>query len=296
MSNGATYDINLRIGYEYEHPAAFNRTVLRMLPLTRPGQTLISGLVDTDPAPEFRRDSFDFFGNPMTETAFDRALKRIEFRFTGRVRVQPVESSLDLSCGLADLAAEVSAFHSIGAGSPHNFLGNSPRVGTTPEFLDFALDVLGGRAMSSFECAKAICTALHDEFDFDPTATDVTTPPLDAFRNRRGVCQDMSHVAIAALRSIGIPAAYVSGFLRTIPPPGEDRLEGADAMHAWVRAWCGSEMGWIEIDPTNAIVAGTDHIAVAVGRDYSDIAPVKGSLRSVGSHKTYHQVDVIPLG
>ena len=97
------------------------------------------------------------------------------------------------------------------------------------------------------------------------------------------------------MRGIGIPAGYVSGFLRTTPPKGRPRLEGADAMHAWVRAWCGPEMGWVEYDPTNAVIAGEDHIVVARGRDYFDIAPVKGVLRTAGEHTSTQSVDVIPV-
>ena len=130
---------------------------------------------------------------------------------------------------------------------------------------------------------------------FDPEATTVDTPPAEAFARRHGVCQDFAQVMIACLRGIGIPAGYVSGFLRTNPPPGQPRLEGADAMHAWVRAWCGRQTGWIEFDPTNAIAAGIDHILVARGRDYGDVAPVKGVLRIAGDQKTEHAVDVIPV-
>lgn len=295
MSETATYDVSVRMLYDYDHPAGSKRTILRLQPLTRPGQTLVSGLVDTEPRPDFRRDGFDFFGNPTTETAFDLPLQEIAFRFTGRVRVEAEDSGLDLSCGLDQLAAEVAATRQIDAASPQHFLGVSPRVAPAREFADFARAVLGNRPLSARDAARALCDAIHAEFEFDPTATDVTTPPLEAFRTRRGVCQDISHVAIAALRSVGIPAAYVSGLLRTIPPPGQARLEGADAMHAWVRAWCGAEIGWIEIDPTNAILAGTDHIAVAIGRDYSDVAPVKGYVRTVGSHNTSQQVDVIQV-
>jgi transglutaminase-like putative cysteine protease len=296
MQDSAAYDIKLRISYEYEHAAASNRTILRMLPLTRPGQKLVSGFVDTNPHPDFRRDGHDFFGNPMTETAFDRPLEDIEFRFNGRVLVESAESGLDLSCEYSKLATEVYGIFHAERGSPHHFLGNSPRVQLASDFSDFARDVLGAREMSVRESVIAISDALHAAMTFDPEATDVATPPLEAFRNRRGVCQDISHIAIAALRSVGIPAGYVSGFLRTVPPPGKARLEGADAMHAWVRAWCGAETGWIEIDPTNAILTGTDHIAVAVGRDYADVAPVKGSIRSTGSHNTSQKVDVVPIG
>jgi transglutaminase-like putative cysteine protease len=109
------------------------------------------------------------------------------------------------------------------------------------------------------------------------------------------VCQDFSHVLIMALRSLGIPAGYVSGFLRTIPPPGKERLEGADAMHAWVRVWCGEADGYIELDPTNDIPAGSDHIVVGYGRDYADVAPVIGVLKSYGNQKITQAVDVVPV-
>ncbi len=295
MPHAATYDVRLLIGYEYEYPAAASRSLLRLMPLIRPGQALISGLVNTDPRPDFRQDFVDFFGNPTTEIVFERALEKIEFRFAGRVQVAPPETALDFSCALSALPAEIAGQLAAGPASPHHFLGESPRIALARDFAEFARKVVGGAEVSVRAAAVAICDALHELFDFDPTATDVRTAPIDAFRKRRGVCQDMSHVAIACLRAIGIPAGYVSGFLRTIPPKGKPRLEGADAMHAWVRAWCGAETGWIEIDPTNAILAGPDHIAVAIGRDYSDIAPIKGALRSVGSHHTFQKVDVIPL-
>jgi transglutaminase-like putative cysteine protease len=124
----------------------------------------------------------------------------------------------------------------------------------------------------------------------------VDTEPGHAFAEGRGVCQDFSHVMIAGLRAVGIPAGYVSGFLRTEPPAGQPRLAGADAMHAWVRAWCGAETGWIDYDPTNHMMVGTDHIVVAVGRDYSDVAPVKGAVRSAGVQASHHSVDLVPMG
>lgn len=288
------YDIRLEISYVYETPAVASRTLLRMLPLNRPDQQLISGFVSTDPAPVFRRDGADFFGNPTTEIAHDAPLTEIAFRFGGRVRRHPPATALDLSCNVEQLRAELAATHSIDPFSPHHFLGPSARIEPAPEIAAFARE-LTGPGLSTLQAVEAISHALHDRFGFDPEATEVTTRPIEAFRARRGVCQDISHVAITALRSVGIPAGYVSGFLRTIPPPGQARLEGTDAMHAWVRAWCGVEMGWIEIDPTNDIVAGADHVAVAIGRDYADVAPVKGSSRTAGTHSTDHKVDVIPL-
>lgn len=294
MTNATVYDISLRIRYLYDSPAEASRTLLRMLPRTLPGQTLVSGWVGTTPEPNARRDGADFFGNATTELAHDRALTEIAFRFDGRVQRNAVETWLDLSCGLGELAAEVRHVHNVGPTSPHHFLGTSPRVAPDGDIAAFAREV-AAPDLSVLAAVEAVSRAIHGEFAFDPEATEVTTDPAEAFRNRHGVCQDFSHVMIAALRSLGIPAGYVSGFLRTIPPEGQPRLEGADAMHAWVRAWCGTETGWIEIDPTNDLRVGADHITVAHGRDYSDVAPVKGTLRSVGSQRTSQEVDVVPV-
>ena len=127
---------------------------------------------------------------------------------------------------------------------------------------------------------------------FDNTATEVDTMPAEAFAMKRGVCQDFAHIMILGLQALGIPAAYVSGYLRTLPPEGGVKLEGVDAMHAWVRAWCGVSQGWIEYDPTNATLIGSDHIVVGYGRDYTDMAPIKGQLRSSGGQVGSQAVDV----
>jgi transglutaminase-like putative cysteine protease len=137
---------------------------------------------------------------------------------------------------------------------------------------------------------------LHGEFTYDSKATDVSTPPAEAFAIRRGVCQDFAHIMIAGLRGLGLPTAYVSGFLRTEPPPGKERLQGADATHAWVSVWCGEALGWQGLDPTNALRVSTDHVVLANGRDYSDVAPVGGVLFGSGKQKLSVAVDVIPMG
>ncbi len=123
----------------------------------------------------------------------------------------------------------------------------------------------------------------------------MTTSPAEAFAARRGVCQDFAHVMIAGLRGLGLPALYVSGYIRTIPPPGKPRLAGADASHAWVAVWCGPSFGWLGLDPTNAIPEGDDHIVVARGRDYADVPPVDGVILSYGGHDLEVSVDVAPV-
>jgi transglutaminase-like putative cysteine protease len=149
--------------------------------------------------------------------------------------------------------------------------------------------------MPVLEYVEKLGRALHKDMVFNPDATNVDTRAIEAFRDRQGVCQDFSHIMIAALRGLGIPAGYVSGFLRTDPPAGEPRLEGADAMHAWVQVWCGPDRGWIEYDPTNAIFAVADHVIIARGRDYSDVSPIKGMTRTAGNQTTRQNVTVTPL-
>ena len=143
---------------------------------------------------------------------------------------------------------------------------------------------------------EALMRAIHEAFTYDGKATEADTTPDEAFAQKRGVCQDFAHVMIVAARAHGIPAAYVSGYLRTLPPPGKARLVGADATHAWVNLWCGPALGWIGFDPTNACLARTDHIFTAMGRDYADVAPIDGVFRGGGSQAMTVAVDVAPQG
>ena len=289
------YDIGLTIAYEYDAPAVAGRHILRLLPMhLPPGQRLTSGSLSISPAPSERRHFLDFFGNPAVEIAFREAHAEILFRVTSRVERIAAAPALDISPPLDRLADEIADYRSLDLDAPHHFLGASPRTGPTPEMTAYARDRLAP-GMTAADAVRGIGLALHRDMEFDPDATTVDTPPSEAFARRRGVCQVFAQVMIACLRGVGIPAGYVSGFLRTSPPPGQPRLEGADAMHAWVRAWCGWETGWIEYDPTNAIVAGADHVLVARGRDYGDVAPVRGVLRIAGDQKTEHAVDVVPL-
>ena len=200
----------------------------------------------------------------------------------------------DVSPSLDDLQEEIERVRSLASDSPHHFRSASPRIASFPEIGTYAAMMASG-ANSTMAAANALCLAIHRDFTYDSGSTNVSTTPGEAFTLRKGVCQDFAQIMIAGLRAIGIPAGYVSGFLRTNPPPGKPRLEGADAMHAWVSAWCGSTLGWIEFDPTNAMLAGADHISIARGRDYADVSPIIGVLRTHGSHRTSQSVDVIPL-
>ena len=289
------YDLSLHIGYRYDVPASGAHHILRLLPLSLADrQRLVAGSVTVDPKPDETSRFTDFFGHPASYVMYRSPHERLDIRMQGRVSVQAPPLTADFSSILAKLPEELADCWSLGPDSPHHFLAESPRLGIDPMIADYArAEVKSGSTVR--QIAEAICARIHTDFKYDPKATTVDTPPLEAFSLKRGVCQDFSHIMIIALRSLGIPAGYVSGFLRTIPPPGKERLEGADAMHAWVRIWCGETAGWIELDPTNNISVGADHIVTSYGRDYSDVAPVIGVLKSYGSHQTDQAVDVVPV-
>ena len=290
------YDIGLRIAYDYDLPVNAGRHVLRLLPAHIPGeQDVISRALTIDPACEERVERADFFGNVAVEIAYRSPHEHIVFDLACRVDRHVPQRGNIVSPKLSILAGEIAGVQSLLPESPHHFLGRSPRVRPSAE-MDAYTTALVHDSLSTFGLVQALAAALHRDMKFDPGATTVDTSPEEAFAGRHGVCQDFAHIMIACLRGAGVPAGYVSGFLRTIPPKGKARLSGADAMHAWVRAWCGREAGWVEYDPTNNLLVADDHVVIARGRDYSDVSPVKGVLRTAGSQVSKQSVDVIPLG
>lgn len=289
------YDLSLHMAYVYDVPASGARHVIRLLPLSLPDrQRLIAGSVTVTPHADEKVSFIDFFGQQATSVFLRTPHERLDIRMQARVMVETPPITADLSPRLDGLKDELANVLSVAPASPHHLTGPSPRLPEDTQIAAYAREGVKPE-QTVREIAMALCSRIHRDFKYDPEATTVDTTPREAFELKSGVCQDFSHVMIIALRSLGIPAGYVSGFLRTIPPPGKERLEGADAMHAWVRAWCGETTGYIELDPTNDIAAGSDHIVVAYGRDYSDIAPVIGVLKTYGSHQTEQSVDVVPL-
>jgi transglutaminase-like putative cysteine protease len=289
------YDLSLHMGYIYDTPASGARHIMRLMPLSLPDrQRLVAGSIKVSPTPDEQSNFVDFFEHPATAFMVRAPHEKLDIRMQARVQVDSHSIAADFSPLLTRMPDEIAGVWSLKPGSPHHFLGSSPRLIETRAISDYAKQALEP-SRTVLQIADALCARIHKDFTYDPDATSVDTSPLEAFQLKRGVCQDFAHVMILALRSLGIPAGYVSGFLRTIPPPGKERLEGADAMHAWVRVWCGATLGWVELDPTNNIPAGSDHIVVAYGRDYSDVAPVIGVLKSYGSQRSVQAVDVIPL-
>lgn len=289
------YDIRLLITYAFDSPTGGGRHLLRLLPAAVPGaQRLLRAEIEVRPAPREQAEFSDFFGNRVVEVALPPGQDEISFSAIARLERSVPVPGPDRSVSPCVLSREIATRLDLGPDSPHHFLGSSPRIRPSAAITIYAAAAIESAATLR-EATEAFGLALHRDMEFDPEATTVDTPPDEAFARRSGVCQDFAQIMIAGLRGLGIPAAYVSGFLRTVPPEGKPRLEGADAMHAWVRVWCGTEAGWVEYDPTNAMFAGSDHVTVAHGRDYGDVAPVAGVLRLAGAQTSRQAVDVIVL-
>ena len=287
------YDIRHVTTYSYESPVGFARCSLRLEPRSADGQRLVSHSVDIRPRPADRTVRHDFFGT-HTESVLIEAPHRT-LRIDSRSRVTVCRHAPGRAAqspaweNVRDLAFEAKT---LGPASPIGYVFASPLVPVQQP--------VTGYAAASFPPASGIVAGAVDlmhrirsDFKYDPKATVISTPLNEVFEKRHGVCQDFAHVMIAGLRGLGLPAAYVSGYLRTIPPPGQPRLQGADATHAWVSVWCGDGLGWIGFDPTNDILVENDHIMLAVGRDFSDVSPVDGIIVGSRKQKLRVAVDVV---
>jgi transglutaminase-like putative cysteine protease len=277
------YDIRHLTTYAYEHPVSFARCSLRLEPKSGDGQQLVSHSVEIRPRPADRTARYDFFGTHTESVLIETPHRHLRIDSRSRVKVArhtPGRAAPSPSWEtVRDVAFEAT---SLGPSSPIGYIFASPLVPVLAPVTAYAATSFPpGRGVLA--SAVDLMHRIRKEFRYDPKATVISTPLAEAFEKRHGVCQDFAHLMIAGLRGLGLPAAYVSGYLRTIPPPGKPRLQGADATHAWVSLWCGAELGWIGFDPTNDLLVENDHIELAVGRDFSDVSPVDGII--VGSPK-----------
>lgn len=290
------YDVRHVTTYGYSRPVPFARCILRLQPRSDGGQTVTTSTISVSPRPAERADGTCFFGNRMTTVSISKPHRELKVEMRARLEVRrmpaPFPGLTRAWEGVTELAL---ASDSLGPDSPAHHLYPSRLVPPVAAVTDYARQSFA-RQRPVLEAASELMGRIRRDFTYDPEATEVSTPLEEAFRQRHGVCQDFAHVMIAGLRGLGLPAAYVSGYIRTIPPPGEKRLEGADASHAWVMLWCGPETGWIGLDPTNDLIVADDHIVTAFGRDYADVSPLDGVLVGPGSQKIAIAVDVIPVG
>jgi transglutaminase-like putative cysteine protease len=288
------YEVIHLTRYRYSGRVAVNACVLRLAPRNDAGQTVLASKIEVSPKPQAWDDRLDAFENKVTRIRIEGSHDELSIKAISRVAVSraapPIAALTPEWETIAELAADSG---SVEADSPVFAIYPSRNVHIFDAATEYAQKSFPpGRPI--YEGAVELNERIHKDFKFDAGATEVTTAPAEAFAAKRGVCQDFAQVMIAGLRGLGLPALYVSGYIRTIPPAGKPRLQGADASHAWVKVWCGPAFGWLGLDPTNAIAEGDDHVIVALGRDYADVPPVDGVIVSSGDHELDVEVDVIP--
>jgi len=289
------YDIRHVTTYSYGSQVRYARCSLRLKPLADAGQRLISHGIEIKPRPATRTSRLDFFGT-LTESIVIEAphkVLRIDSRSRVEVSRQPPARDADSSPWEQVRDAALTC-PSLGATAPVGYVFASPLVPIQAAVTRYAAQSFTPRR-GILAAAADLMHRIRTGFKYDPKATVISTPLAEVFEKRHGVCQDFAHVMIAGLRGLGVPAAYVSGYLRTYPPEGQPRLQGADATHAWVSVWCGNAAGWVGFDPTNDLLVGTDHIVLAVGRDFSDVSPVDGVIVGSRKQRLSVAVDVVPV-
>lgn len=289
------YKVSHIIRVDYEPPVRLAHFNLRLQPINWPGQKVHNFLLAVEPSPDVREERAGSYPFNLTRIELHRPVSTLEVRATFMADVD--EAELDLSgpqMSVQDVGRAALLTRDLSAMAPAPYLFPSRLLPLVPEITAWARE---GVASSNgcLSTGLALAKRIHADFTYDSGATEADTPVAEAFSIQRGVCQDFAHILIVALRALGLPAAYISGYLRTYPPPGQPRLVGADAMHAWVALWCGPARGWVGIDPTNGVLANGDHLVVAMGRDYSDISPIDGVFVGGRSQKTFNSVDVSPI-
>jgi transglutaminase-like putative cysteine protease len=279
--------------YDYGEPVTLAHHLAHLKPRDGQRQRVIAHELRVIPEPATWNERFDGFDNPIVQFAVEEPHQRLIVESMIEIEIEPSVPPKASAYPAWDVLRD-----RLGDAGPETigvypFRMDSTLIEVGQPFADYAAeDFPPGRPL--IEALLAFNARMHKDLAFDPQATTVTTPPREVLRDKRGVCQDFAHLMIACLRSLGLPARYVSGYLRTTPPPGRPRLVGADQSHAWAAAWIGGEE-WLELDPTNDCIPSLDHITVAHGRDYDDVAPLRGIIVGGGPHKLQVGVDVVPL-
>jgi transglutaminase-like putative cysteine protease len=289
------YLVRHRTTYRYQQDVSYSCHLAHLHVRETELQHVLGSQVTLDPVPASREQRPDYFGNLCEWFTLDQPHTLLKVLAESRVRVNPppdhdarLSESWETVRGRLEEAADAESRDAV------QFIFDSPLTA-------FTSDVAAYAAMSFPAGQKLLAGALdlmnriHADFRYDTSVTDATTPVDRVFEIRAGVCQDLAHVGIAAMRSLGLPARYVSGYLLTQPPPGMPRMLGADASHAWFSVWA-PPLGWIDLDPTNDVPVGEGHVTLAYGRDYGDVSPLNGIILGGHDHVIEVGVDVIPAG
>jgi transglutaminase-like putative cysteine protease len=285
------YRIIHRTLYDYTAPVTVSHHVARLEPRVTAVQERVAFEMQITPAPALRKERTDYFGNQLRFFSIQESHRHLEITSTSRVSVRAAKPAAPESPTPWGEAAQLFRDPvSPEVVEPYQFVFDSPQVRASFDLFDYAREsfpkdapVLAG--------VRDLARRIHQDFQYDPKATTVATQLEEVMKSRRGVCQDFAHLGIACLRSLGLPARYVSGYLRTRVPEGKERLVGADASHAWFSVFCPAA-GWRDFDPTNNVEPAEEHITIAFGRDFGDVSPVAGIITGGGRHVVKVSVDV----
>ncbi|MCA9070858.1 MAG: transglutaminase family protein [Planctomycetaceae bacterium] len=289
------YRITHITSYKYADPVSVCHSEAYLTPRTFERQVCDYHRLSITPSPSSSGRRTDFFDNPLVYFSFNTGFESLQIKTISRVEVYPripIENPLGTP-PWESISEKLKTYLEGDEAPPALYAFGSPRIPLSRELADYGRSVFTPQR-PIVDAVLALTEKIHQDFEFDPRATPVNTPVEEVMQNRKGVCQDFAHLQIAILRSLGVAARYVSGYLRTYPAPGKPRLVGADASHAWVSVFCG-DRGWVDVDPTNNKQVRDEHITLAWGRDYGDVCPLKGVYVGGGRHTLEVSVDVLPL-
>ncbi len=289
------YEVSHRTRYRYSIPVSFSHHVLHLSPRTFPHQVCHRTALSISPTPTIQTARTDYFGNPETHITLQEQHRELVLHARSVIEVRETPRPVPSKTKPWDeIYGSLVSDLSEPARNALQFAFDSPRTRYTVDLRDYATEsFLPGRPV--LEGALDLTQRIFRDFDYDKTATTVWTPIDEVFAGRRGVCQDFAHLELACLRSLRVPARYVSGYLLTKAPEGKDKLVGSDASHAWLSVWCPGH-GWIDLDPTNNLLVSVEHVAIGIGRDYGDVSLVNGVIFGGGAHTIEVAVDVSPIG
>lgn len=288
------YQVVHATSYSYSEAVPLCQNELHLKPRETARQRCLANRLEISPLPHVLEECRDYFGNPIHFFTLEDRHRRLAVTAYSEVELAPADYlPPEATEPWEQVRGRVRSGRANGELSVLESTFDSPHVTSGDALAEFAR-VSFTPARPWLEAALDLMARINRDFVYDQTATSVSTPPETVLAMRRGVCQDFAHLQIGCLRSLGLPARYVSGYLLTTPPPGMAKLVGADASHAWLSAWCG-EFGWVDFDPTNNVVPSLGHVTVAWGRDYSDVCPIKGVFVGGGEHSMHVSVDVEPV-
>src|ERR1019366_7660006 len=290
------YEVTHRTEYRYEADVSDSYGQLHLLPRNLPGQRCHTAEVVVDPIPDDYRERLDYFGNRVSYLAIHCPHRALTVTATSIVAVEDRRDGLSLFGDrpweqARDAVRDGQGLDPLDA---VQYVLNSPLVQSSGAFADYAATTFTpGRPV--LDAVTDICHRIHADFEYESGSTSVRTPLDEVFAQRKGVFQDFAHVGIACLRSIGLPARYVSGYLETDPPPDRPKLKGADASHAWMSVLV-PQAGWLDVDPTNNRLANNRYVVTAYGRDYGDVPPMSGVIYTAGKTESLRvSVDVVAV-